>query len=456
MWSFNDSYDSVLIANLFIPHCDICHLSRQKKLPYYYQPWDSRLSEGFSPGRELLTWEGEILGYTEGFSLERGLARLSESWLAWARKSQLGGLRRDPKVGGGVGGTCEVTRNQTQHSPSLIKLSLYSLLLSVINISLLSSNSYTPQVLAEYRGLDKSCRWNPSPFQVGFTPNAAIEWVQGMECTNMKADGVATSESIPHKDFGPQRNFVHERGKDKMYRGERKHYFPRVGTRSCISYGPRTHANVGGSRPIKRHCPTSRQSMNAMGTGRPQSIGRVVTMYGAEASELDSLIRCGMHEERGMDVSTARSLSIIKGIVPSWIGDLMPLLPRRQETTVRWLPQVAPGHQVLMIQREVVAVRDLCEISDHASSMGPVSAKKVITLLRKMDRVDMRDDVPVGFNPGNGLAIDMGSGVPHSLKFESVIGILNRLYLKNGKGCGLIHENPKNPKSENVVKGENE
>ncbi|KAF1892862.1 hypothetical protein Lal_00035506 [Lupinus albus] len=28
------------------------------------------------------------------------------------------GMRKDPKVGGGVGGTCEVTKNQTQHSPS--------------------------------------------------------------------------------------------------------------------------------------------------------------------------------------------------------------------------------------------------------------------------------------------------------------------------------------------------
>ncbi|KAF1881565.1 hypothetical protein Lal_00021420 [Lupinus albus] len=46
-----------------------------------YQSWDSRLSEGFSPGRERLTWEGEILGYTKGFSPERGLARLSESGL---------------------------------------------------------------------------------------------------------------------------------------------------------------------------------------------------------------------------------------------------------------------------------------------------------------------------------------------------------------------------------------
>ncbi|KAF1884286.1 hypothetical protein Lal_00042938 [Lupinus albus] len=111
-----------------------------------------------------------------------------------------------------------------------------------------SLHTLVQQGQAEYRGLDKSCRRNPSPFQVGFTLNAANEWVQGMECTNMKADGVATSESIPHKDFGPQRNFVHGIGKDKMYREERKHYFPRVGTQSCISYGPRTHANTGGSR----------------------------------------------------------------------------------------------------------------------------------------------------------------------------------------------------------------
>ncbi|KAF1866413.1 hypothetical protein Lal_00017796 [Lupinus albus] len=47
-------------------------------LIYSYQSWDSRLSEGFSSGRERLTWEGEILGYTEGFSPERGLSRLSE------------------------------------------------------------------------------------------------------------------------------------------------------------------------------------------------------------------------------------------------------------------------------------------------------------------------------------------------------------------------------------------
>ncbi|KAF1881569.1 hypothetical protein Lal_00021424 [Lupinus albus] len=31
------------------------------------------------------------------------------------------GMRKDPKVGGGVGGTCEVAKNQTQHSPIMLK-----------------------------------------------------------------------------------------------------------------------------------------------------------------------------------------------------------------------------------------------------------------------------------------------------------------------------------------------
>ncbi|KAF1878115.1 hypothetical protein Lal_00015101 [Lupinus albus] len=37
------------------------------------------MSEGFSLGRERFTWEGEILGYVDGFSPERELARLSEN-----------------------------------------------------------------------------------------------------------------------------------------------------------------------------------------------------------------------------------------------------------------------------------------------------------------------------------------------------------------------------------------
>ncbi|KAF1869466.1 hypothetical protein Lal_00022874 [Lupinus albus] len=141
------------------------------------------------------------------------------------------------------------------------------------------SHTLFSQGPTEYRELDKSYRRNPSQFQGGFALNAAIEWVQGIECTNMKADEVATSKSIPPKNFGPQRNFVHGRGKGKMFHEERKPYFPPVD--SCF------HCKKTGH--IKRYCPTTRQSMNAMGTGRPQSIGRVVTMRGADASEVDGL-----------------------------------------------------------------------------------------------------------------------------------------------------------------------
>ncbi|KAF1898725.1 hypothetical protein Lal_00028236 [Lupinus albus] len=41
---------------------------------------DPRLSERFSPERERITWEGEILDYTGRFSPERELPRLCEKW----------------------------------------------------------------------------------------------------------------------------------------------------------------------------------------------------------------------------------------------------------------------------------------------------------------------------------------------------------------------------------------
>ncbi|KAF1871997.1 hypothetical protein Lal_00012216 [Lupinus albus] len=40
----------------------------------------SRLSERFSPERERLTWDGEILEYTGRFSPERELSRLGEKY----------------------------------------------------------------------------------------------------------------------------------------------------------------------------------------------------------------------------------------------------------------------------------------------------------------------------------------------------------------------------------------
>ncbi|KAF1867846.1 hypothetical protein Lal_00012742 [Lupinus albus] len=67
---------------------------------------------------------------------------------------------------------------------------------------------------------------------------------------------------------------------------------------------------------------------------------------------------------------------------------------------------------------------------------GLFQGQGVLILTQELEKsVDMRDDVPVGFNPGNGLAIDMGSGAPHSLKFESVIGILNSWKPRLSESC---------------------
>ncbi|KAF1891423.1 hypothetical protein Lal_00017058 [Lupinus albus] len=360
-----------------------------------------------------------------------------------------------------------------------------------------SSHPLVQQGPTEYRGLDKSCRRNPSPFQGGFALNAAIEWVQGMGCTNMKADGVATSESIPHKDFGPQRNFVHGRGKDKMYHEERKPYFPPIGTRSCTSHGPRTHANIGGSRlnspswcskcnrkhdrglcsgttnhffrcketgHIKRHCPMSRQSVNAMGTVRPQSIGRMVITYGEDASEVDGLTRCRMYEEKANESQRSYTLTGVhrnhgdQGSKPT-VGGFQPdVLPMCSKCGRKHVGTICPGSGNSCFQcKEKGHIRRFCprltqkvnvlEVR-RPSTTGQVSTvsgtntididgfirgNRIVTVLTRLWRlgictrsltrlvnlyysVDMRDDVPAGFNPGIGLA-DIGNaqyrgGVP--------------------------------------------
>ncbi|KAF1864754.1 hypothetical protein Lal_00039926 [Lupinus albus] len=65
-----------------------------------------RLSERFSPGRERLTWEGEILEYTGRFSPERELSRLGEKYHFGAvgtglekKKSERRELFKDKKLG---------------------------------------------------------------------------------------------------------------------------------------------------------------------------------------------------------------------------------------------------------------------------------------------------------------------------------------------------------------------
>ncbi|KAF1892969.1 hypothetical protein Lal_00043223 [Lupinus albus] len=49
-------------------------------IPTKYQSSDPRLSARFSPERERITWEGEILDYTGRFSPKREFPRLGEKW----------------------------------------------------------------------------------------------------------------------------------------------------------------------------------------------------------------------------------------------------------------------------------------------------------------------------------------------------------------------------------------
>ncbi|KAF1866177.1 hypothetical protein Lal_00031481, partial [Lupinus albus] len=133
---------------------------------------------------------------------------------------------------------------------------------------------------------------------------------------------------------------------------------------------------------IKRYCPKLDRRPNVMHAGEARDHGRMVTPSGAGTSGVDDPARGKrMVTESGCGKSADR----------------------------------------------VVAVGDMCKVSDQASGIGPMSAKKVRSLIRKRDRysfskchkrnlyhsVDMRNDVLAGFNPGNGLARDpkVGGGV---------------------------------------------
>ncbi|KAF1862988.1 hypothetical protein Lal_00018832 [Lupinus albus] len=209
------------------------------------------------------------------------------------------------------------------------------------------------QVNENLHNLNQNPR-SPSQFHGGFAPNAAIEWIQGVERIframnyseiqkltyvtymlvkeaknriyedDLAADEAATPKVIPPKNFGPQRNFSHGKGKDKVFQEERKPYSPPTGSRRYTSHGPRTHANAVGSQSnspslcvkcgrthvsdlfprttlscfhykeaghIRRYCPKLRQSVNVVRAKRPRSTGRVFTMSGVEASDVDGLIK---------------------------------------------------------------------------------------------------------------------------------------------------------------------
>ncbi|KAF1879862.1 hypothetical protein Lal_00014162 [Lupinus albus] len=67
---------------------------------------------------------------------------------------------------------------------------------------------------AEYRGLDEFCRRNPTQFQGGFAPEAAIEWIQGVERIFRAKNHIQSyntqNYSYPKaREFSPKRGISH-------------------------------------------------------------------------------------------------------------------------------------------------------------------------------------------------------------------------------------------------------
>ncbi|KAF1874199.1 hypothetical protein Lal_00015370 [Lupinus albus] len=79
------------------------------------------------------------------------------------------GMRKDPRVGGGIGGTSAVTKNPTQHSPRDLKSS-----------NILQDNEYNAE-LSDY-GLAKLAVWEPRAL-----PRRTTRWLD-LKSSNILQD----------------------------------------------------------------------------------------------------------------------------------------------------------------------------------------------------------------------------------------------------------------------------
>ncbi|KAF1889032.1 hypothetical protein Lal_00015576 [Lupinus albus] len=271
---------------------------------------------------------------------------------------------------------------------------------------------------------------------------------------DMKADEVMEPRTLPPKNFGPQRNFVHGNGKGKAFPEEGKPYSSPMGNRGYTPHGSRTHANTGGSQPhsqswcnkcgrkhfgdscpgtilscfyckesghLKRHCPKLWQSMNIVSVERPRSTGRVFTMSGAEASNVDGLIkgncmvagipllvlfdsgathsfvsiecvdRLKLQTESlpfDLVVSTPTDVPVVVSTVVSrcpvmvnsrtFTVDLI-CLPLSQLELILRMDWLSTNHLMLNCADKTVVFGNLYEISDEVNDMKMLSAKEIRT-----------------------------------------------------------------------------
>ncbi|KAF1898327.1 hypothetical protein Lal_00033094 [Lupinus albus] len=238
------------------------------------------------------------------------------------------------------------------------------------------------------------------------------EWVED----DMKADEVVASRSLPPKNFGPQRNFVHRKGKGKAFLEEGKPYSSPMGNRGYIVHGSRTHANTGGSQQhsqswcnkcdrkhfgdscpgttlscfyckesghLKRHCPKLRQSMNAVSAERPRSTGRVFTMSGVEASNVDDLIK-GNCMVAGIPLLVLFDSGATHSFVSIECVDRLKLQTESLPfdlvlDLILGMDWLSANHVMLNCADKTVIFGNLDEIFDKVNDMKPLSAKEVRT-----------------------------------------------------------------------------
>ncbi|KAF1888181.1 hypothetical protein Lal_00008094 [Lupinus albus] len=170
---------------------------------------------------------------------------------------------------------------------------------------------------------------------------------------------------------------------------------------------------------MKRFCPRLAQKVNVVEVGRPSTTGQVSTVGGTDMTDVDGLIR----DNRMVTVITSDlvvSTPICVLVVVSTFVFKSPVVVNGVIFTVDSVC-LSLSHA-----DKAVAVVDLCDISDQASGMGPVSAKRVRNSLQKRDR-----GVPAVTNDiGNAR---YSGGVPQLFALNVVLA---KVFLFRERQCG--------------------
>ncbi|KAF1876719.1 hypothetical protein Lal_00031534 [Lupinus albus] len=270
--------------------------------------------------------------------------------------------KRDPKVGGGVGRIREVAKNRT---PILTK--------EMVDNEINEKETNTlAQVMKQYFGSSyvamlwlKLCSNTLAQVMKQYFGSSYVAMLWLKLCSNTLAQvnrrmKYARSGALGALDFGFT-IYCNKCG--------RLHYGS-----TCPGKGNGCfHCKEFGH--IKRYCPKMDRRPNVMHAGEARDHGRMVTPSGAGTSGVDDPAR----GKRMVTDIPCLVMLIRERHTPSYMLNT----PVVVKGVIFTIDSVCLS---LSHADRVVAVGDLCKVSNQASGIGPMSAKKVRTLLRKRDR----------------------------------------------------------------------